>query len=83
MMMMMMTMTTTTTTTIAVVELVIGVKDYDSDNSIGVFQLCVDRDNVVGIATRYGLNGPRRSAADRLLGLRVRIPPGHGSLSCV
>ena len=44
----------------------------------------------VGIATRYGLDGPgiesyrfqwssglrRGSAADRLLGLRVRVPPG-------
>ena len=48
------------------------------------------RDSSVGIATRYGLDGPgiessrsqwpsglrRESATDRLLGLRVRIPLG-------
>ena len=45
------------------------------------------RNSSVGIATGYGLDGPgiesqwpsclrRGSAADRLLGLRVRIPPG-------
>ena len=47
-------------------------------------------DGVVGVATRYGLDGPgiesglsqwpnrlrRGSAADRLLGLRFQIPPG-------
>jgi hypothetical protein len=49
----------------------------------------VSRDGSVGIATRYGLDGPgietdpsglavlrRGSAADCLLGLRCRIPPG-------
>jgi hypothetical protein len=51
----------------------------------------VGRDSVVGIATRYGLDGPgiesqsrsqwpcglrRGSSAARLLGLWVRIPPG-------
>ena len=48
------------------------------------------RDSSVGMASRYGLDGPGiesayprwpsglrlGSAADRLLGLRVRIPPG-------
>ena len=56
------------------------------------------RDGVVGIATRYGLDGPgiesslsqwpsglrRGSAATRLLRLRVRIPPGSWMfVSCV
>ena len=49
----------------------------------------MDRDGVVGIVTRYGLDCPgiecrslwpsglrRGSAAARLLGLQVRIPPG-------
>ena len=58
---------------------------------------CVDRDSSVGIATCCGLDGPgieyslfqwpsglrRGSAANRLLGLQVRIPPGHGCLCCV
>jgi hypothetical protein len=38
----------------------------------------MDWDSSVGIATRYGPSGLKRgSAAERLLGWRVRIPPGE------
>jgi hypothetical protein len=41
----------------------------------------IGRESSIGIATRYGLNGPGIESqlipvTERLLGLRIRIPPG-------
>ena len=63
-------------------------RHHQLQNRLCAAQSC--RNSSVGIATRYGLDGPgiessrsqwpsglrRESAADRLLGLQVRIPPG-------